>query len=73
MVQFPSQTEKNVFSVRVFRTERAASGGNELPVTGGVQAEGRDSECGGGGVERFLDVLLVLRSCVGGIDIHAWQ
>lgn len=41
--QFSSPTE-------LFKSEWAASVGNELPVTGGVQAEGRDSECRGGGL-----------------------
>lgn len=42
----------------------------------GVCKQKVEAACAGGrgvGAERFLDVPLVLRSSVGGIDIHAQQ
>lgn len=70
---------RHFFSLsELFKTEWAASGGSELPVSGGVQAEARDCECRvRGGFMSFLDELFkpssLLRSCVGDVDIHEWR
>lgn len=76
--QSSSQSKETLFLLsELFKAERAASGGSELPVSGGVQAEARDCECRvRGGFVSFLDELFkpsfLPRSCVGGVDICEW-
>lgn len=76
MVQFSSQTEENLFSLSECSEPSGSPQEGMSSLSLGVCKQKVEAACAGGqglGAEKFLDVPLVPRSCVGGTDIHARQ